>query len=140
MCWAVVGEVDSTGCPAHFAGLMLLLLLRKEPGEGTVSPATRLGDDGGSSKPSVCTGWERESCTCGNNGGENNKRGSCSQDMSSCKHGPNVRISEFANTVKSWFKIQNLVTKIEFHITKSRFSVESQFKELKSAEQGHSLI
>ena len=33
--------------------------------------------------------------------------------------------------------VQNFVTKMEFHIKKSRFSVKSRFKELKWADGGH---
>ena len=40
---------------------------------------------------------------------------------------------------KSQFKVQNLVTKIEFLIKKSRFSVKSRFKVSKYADRGHSL-
>ena len=39
----------------------------------------------------------------------------------------------------SRFKIQNDVTKIEFHIQKSRFSVKSGDKVRKCADEGHSL-
>ena len=51
----------------------------------------------------------------------------------------------YSNTVKSRFneksrfKVQNLVTKMEFHIKKSRFKVKSRFKESKCADVGHSL-
>ena len=41
--------------------------------------------------------------------------------------------------VKSRFKVQNYATKMEFHIKKSRFRLNSQFKESKCADRGHSL-
>ena len=41
--------------------------------------------------------------------------------------------------VKSQFKVWNLVTKMKFHIKKSRFSIKSQFKQSKCADKGHSL-
>ena len=41
-------------------------------------------------------------------------------------------------TVKC-FKVWSLVTKIQFHIKKSRFSVKSQFKEPKCVDWGHLL-
>ena len=34
--------------------------------------------------------------------------------------------------VKSQFRVQNFVTKMEFHIKKSRFSIMSRFKESKA--------
>ena len=40
---------------------------------------------------------------------------------------------------KSRFKVENLVTKMGFHIKKSRFSEKSEFKESKGADGGHSL-
>ena len=36
---------------------------------------------------------------------------------------------------ESRFKVQNLMTEMEFHIKKSRCSVKSQYKESKCAEQ-----
>ena len=39
----------------------------------------------------------------------------------------------------SQFKVLKDVTKMEFHVKKSRFSVKSQFKESKCADRGHSL-
>ena len=41
--------------------------------------------------------------------------------------------------VESQFKVQTLVTKMEFHIKKSQFSVMSQFMESKCADGVHSL-
>ena len=38
--------------------------------------------------------------------------------------------------IKSRFKVQNLVTKMEFHIKKSQFSVKSRLKESKCADGG----
>ena len=49
------------------------------------------------------------------------------------------RFNESRFKVKSRFKVQNLVTKMEFHIKKSRFRVKSRFKESKCADGGHSL-
>ena len=49
------------------------------------------------------------------------------------------RFKESRFNVKSQFKVQNLATKMEFHIKKSRFSVKSQFKESNCADRGHSL-
>ena len=46
------------------------------------------------------------------------------------------RFNESRFNVKSWFKEQNLVTKMKFYIKKSRFSVKSQFKEWKGADGG----
>ena len=42
-------------------------------------------------------------------------------------------------TVKSRFKVENLVTKMEFRIKKSRFNIKSRFKESKCADGDHSL-
>ena len=39
----------------------------------------------------------------------------------------------------SRFKVRHLVTKMKFHIKKSRFSRKSRYKESKSADGGHSL-
>ena len=39
----------------------------------------------------------------------------------------------------SQFKVQNLMTEMEFSVKKSQFSVKSQFKESKGADRGHSL-
>ena len=49
------------------------------------------------------------------------------------------QFNESRFNVKSQFKVQNLVTKIEFLIKKSRFSVKSRFKVSKCADRGHSL-
>ena len=49
------------------------------------------------------------------------------------------RFNESQFNVKSQFKVQNLVTKIEFLIKKSLFSVKSRFKVSKCADRGHSL-
>ena len=49
------------------------------------------------------------------------------------------RINEPRFNVESRFKVQNLVTKMEFHVKKSRFSIKSGFKESKGAEGGRSL-
>ena len=39
----------------------------------------------------------------------------------------------------SQFKVQNLMSKIEFHIKMSQFRVKSRFKESNCADEGHSL-
>ena len=49
------------------------------------------------------------------------------------------RFNESWFNEKSRFKKWNLVTKMEFHIKKSRFCVKSQFKEPMFADVGHSL-
>ena len=49
------------------------------------------------------------------------------------------RFNEARFNVKSRFKERNLVTKIKFHIEKSRISVTFRFKESKRAVGGHSL-
>ena len=51
----------------------------------------------------------------------------------------NSLLNESWFNIKSRFKEQTLVTKMEFHIKKSRFSVKSQFMESKCADGGHSL-
>ena len=45
------------------------------------------------------------------------------------------QFNESRFNVKSRFKVQNLVTKMEFHINKSRFSVKSRCKESKCADR-----
>ena len=49
------------------------------------------------------------------------------------------QFSESQFSIKSQFKVQNLVIKMESHIKKSRFNVKSRFKESKCADRGHSL-
>ena len=47
------------------------------------------------------------------------------------------QFNESRFNVKSRFKVQNLVTKMEFYIEKSRFSVKSRFKKSMCADGGH---
>ena len=54
-------------------------------------------------------------------------------------HTVKSRFNESQFNVKSRFKVQNLVTKMKFHIKKTLFSVKSRFKELKGADGSHSL-
>ena len=49
------------------------------------------------------------------------------------------QFNESQFNIKSRFKVQNVVTKMEVHIKKSQFSVKSQFKESKCADGGHVL-
>ena len=49
------------------------------------------------------------------------------------------KFNESRLNVKSRFKVQNLATKMEFRMKKSRFSIKSQIKESKCADGGHSL-
>ena len=49
------------------------------------------------------------------------------------------RFNESRFNIKSRFKVQNLMTKEEFHFKKSQFSIKSQFKESKCADGNHSL-
>ena len=58
-----------------------------------------------------------------------------SPDVSTVK----CRFNESRFNVKSRFKVQNVVTKIEFDFKKSRFGVKSRFKESNCAARGHSL-
>ena len=50
------------------------------------------------------------------------------------------RFNESRVNVKSRFKAQILVTKVEFHIKKSRFSEKSRFKESKCADRDHPFV
>ena len=50
-----------------------------------------------------------------------------------------IRFNESWCNVKSQFKVQHLVTKIEFEIKKSQFSVKPRFKVQKCADRGYSL-
>ena len=60
--------------------------------------------------------------------------------MTCCdKYTAKSRFHESQFIIKFRFKAQNLVTKIEFHIKKSQFSLKSQFKGSKCADGGHSL-
>ena len=54
-----------------------------------------------------------------------------------CTEKSRFNASQFNKT--SWFRVQNVVTKIEFLIKKSRFSINSRLKESKRANVGHSL-
>ena len=56
-----------------------------------------------------------------------------------CQFTVKSRFNESRFNEKSRFKAQNVVTKIEFFIKKSRFRVKSRFKESKYADGGHSL-
>ena len=44
------------------------------------------------------------------------------------------RFNESRYYIKSGFKVQNVITKMEFHINMSRFSLKSRFKESKCAD------
>ena len=49
------------------------------------------------------------------------------------------RFNKTRFTVKSRFKIQNIVTQMEIRIKKSQFNVKSQFKKSQHPDGGHSL-
>ena len=51
----------------------------------------------------------------------------------------NYRFNEYRFNVMSQFRIQNLMSKIKFHIKMSQFRVKSRFKESNCADEGHSL-
>ena len=58
----------------------------------------------------------------------------------SCSPRGTFQLPQFVqHTVKSRFRVQNLVTKMDFYIKKYRFSVKSRLKESNSTDGGHSL-